>query len=207
MEKLNEAAPNEIPTPANQMINQLGKSNIYAQNANQLITNYMFFQICQINDCDKTHLLFSHEYYHLLVTREVNLKNRTFIIPKGRVMSPFGTTKDIAKKFNSLTEENLVLLKSFPGLLIPETKNYYGIPENNEQSILITIDNIDIEKENIIIEWTPIFTLPTYKISNNHQSFDIRFMCDPISELNHTHWAIKNVNLFQAMKDLRIISN
>ncbi|AZT83956.1 MAG: DNA-binding protein [Sphingobium sp.] len=111
--------------------------------------------------------------------------------PRDRVIkSREYTVDEIADKYASLNDDNVEIIKGFPCIFLYEgVQGFFRVGY---------INDIRLRSENIIIifEYDQIFPpLPVQKLFENKLAFDIYYDF----EFSRTHWALKDVDLFQEL--------
>ena len=111
--------------------------------------------------------------------------------PRDRVIKSYEYTVDeIASKYSSLNDENIERLKGFPCIFSYEgTEGFFRVGY---------INDIRLRSEDIIVtfEFDQILPpLPVQKLFDNKLAFDIYHDF----EFGRTHWAVKDVDLFQEL--------
>ncbi|SHN93096.1 hypothetical protein BHECKSOX_2115 [Bathymodiolus heckerae thiotrophic gill symbiont] len=132
--------------------------------------------------------------YNLLVTAKIGAWDEPFYeYDKSRFLEY--TTESIASAFKVLTDEHIETLKGYPCLFA-----YEGDNENIRIGYLKTIKE---SGRNIFIEFNFLPNIPQVSfqtISDITPLLDIRDW-----EMNRTHWAVKDENLFQRLFDANSI--
>jgi hypothetical protein len=85
-----------------------------------------------------------------------------------------------------------------------EADGYYAKPSDEQQAYLGIVEDIRVQDNGIKIRWRMIWPIPMQQISRIGFELGMLNMTKAISELNHTHWAIKRINLFEELKDAGI---
>ena len=111
---------------------------------------------------------------------------------------------EVRNKYGRLTAENIEELKTFPALFMQEADGYYAKPSDEQQAYLGIVEDIRVQDNGIKIRWRIIWPIPMQQISRIGFELGMLNMTKAISELNHTHWAIKRINLFEELKDAGI---
>lgn len=119
-------------------------------------------------------------------------------LPRERVINVYEyTVKEIAAKYSSFSEENIENIKCFPCVFSYEgTDGFFRIGY---------INDIRLRSEAIIIsyEFDKILPpLPVKKLFENKLAFDITHDF----EFSRTHWAVKDVDLFQELVKNNIVT-
>lgn len=142
--------------------------------------------------------------YHLFVLGGENFIDNHFIISPERALCQYWTNEVLREKYGKLTDECIDELKTFPALFVPETAGYYAKASEEQQAFWGILEDIRIQDNGIKIRYKSIWPIPLQNICNIGFELGIMDLTKAISELNRTHWAIKNINLMEELKDANI---
>lgn len=143
----------------------------------------------------------SHEYYNLFVISD-EIKNYRFTMQKDRSLR---SDSDMVKKFGDLTPEAIAQIKTFPSLFMHENTNYGGQTSSDQEAYYGFVTGLRIQKNGVI----KVYFRCEAKV-NQQQINDIARLLDiyegsGVMELNHTHWAIKNVDLIEELNEAGLL--
>lgn len=147
----------------------------------------------------------SREYYNLFVIGvEEYEKNYFFVAPDRAVSKYERTAPEIVEKFGSLNDWAVAQIKTFPSIFASESRfiNYQIDP--NQKAYLGFVKKIKVQQNNLIkIHFEKSQSVHQLTLLNLMSELEIvgRPRC---SELERTHWAIKNINLIEILEDVGI---
>ena len=111
-------------------------------------------------------------------------------------------TKKVVK--NTISDEAIEKIKTFPALFLPEANDYYAKASDEQQVIFGFLDSVRVQDNGIKIRYQPLWPIPMQQISNIGFDLGMKDMTRAITEMNHTHWAIKRIDLIEELKDAGI---
>lgn len=129
----------------------------------------------------------SLNYYNLFVVDGKNFEiGHTYL---DRHLDNKFTERHIIDTFGKIDASNIKIIKSFPSLFVPigEEYAYVGF-----------INSFDDFKVN----WNCLIQVPLSSIRCWHKEFGVIYRENSIDELNQTHWAIKNIDLFYVITNV-----
>lgn len=144
-------------------------------------------------------------YYHLIVLGN-DFDSIIVTIPKDRALSSHYTDEIIRNKFVELTQENISELLKYPVLITTECSDYYAKADNEQIAYVGKIEKIRTEPQGIKLKLKLELSKPILlqKICSLGFELNLLNMDIAITELNHSHWALKPVNLIQELSDAGI---
>lgn len=143
---------------------------------------------------------FSQEYYQLLVTCEEDVFDNGFVtVSADRALGQNYVPPEILRRCSSLSEEGIAELKTFPAIICMENKELHGIADPYQWAVYAYITRIKKEGRNIKVAFQPLGTIHQQTLCEEKNAiyFDLN-MDVAITELNHSAWYVKKVNLFEA---------
>lgn len=186
-------------------VNQTGEKNIHINHADN-VTQTVNISILQqlpgggFNNVSQTLNL---DYYHLFVIGSETFEHDHFLVPKERALTKSSVSDDLFEKYASLSEEAIEEMKKFPAIFASENHHYYGLAGENQKAIYGLIKDIKVQDNGIKIYFHPLNLIPQQKL--NEFGFELGIhSSSALTELNRTHWAIKRINLIEALKDAGI---
>lgn len=188
-----KATPTNMPST---VVNQTGSKNISIGRAEsvKLIYNILGMPVRPTGQRP-----FNTDYYNLFVLYKANLSDGYFVIQKDRAPETCYTQKDIWTRYSTLTPEVVEEIKTFPTIIANESTDY-GKADENQLAICAAITDIRSQENGVKVHFQPLFYL------SQNQLIQAAGKLALISgyELNHTHWAIKNMNLFEELLEAKI---
>ncbi|MUP58517.1 hypothetical protein C3L56_00545 [Veillonellaceae bacterium M2-4] len=145
------------------------------------------------------------DYYNLVVGSSVI--DSVFVkVDKKRAINDFYTEDELRDKYASLSIYAIKEIQRFPILVVPEATGYYGKASDDQYGYVGIIEKIRKDSCDIVLKckFEEKKTIPLKKISEIALDLGIQNMDLAITELNHTHWAIKPVNLIEELTEAKI---
>lgn len=140
------------------------------------------------------------DYYNLFIISNEEYDGEYFVVPSERVLSS-GTTDETKSKFYPLTSETIETIKSMPSIFASENHEY-GKTDSNHFAIYGLVTDIKVVSAGLRIyfkELGPV-KVPQQLLNEKISQLDI-YGTTYLNELNRTHWAIKNIDLIQELKN------
>jgi len=199
------ASINTLPAKT---VNQYGKKNVHidkAENVTQnIILSLPYVQRMANGAMQPTSRVINSEYYNLFVIGDETFEHDHFLVPAERALSKGWTSDKIREHYGTLSEESIEVIKTFPALFMPEAQWQSARPGEGQQVFFGFVDGIRKQDNGIKIQCQLIWPIPMQQISNIGFELGMLNMTREISEMNHTHWAIKHINLKEELTDAHI---
>lgn len=127
-------------------------------------------------------------------------------INKKRALCGLYADNNICPKYASLSSNAIKDIIRFPILVVPEAASHYGQASDGQYGFIgiiekIRVDSCDVALKCRLDQSKPI---PLRKIIEIAFNLSIQNMDRAITELNHTHWTIKPVNLIEELTNAGI---
>ena len=201
---MNEIKPcqTDSATPA---VVQTGERSIYVENKENASVNIninLMLPNASGNMVSETRQL-NMSRYHLIVTTEDIFDTRYITMITKRSLVKTSISEDAYAKYASLSTDAIAEMIKFPAIICQESKAYYGKTDTEQQAIYGLIRKITKINRNVHIYFHPLCYIPQHKLYENAVDFGIDVSC-AISDLNHTAWTIRDVNLLEACQDAGI---
>lgn len=87
---------------------------------------------------------------------------------------------------------------------MPEADNYNAKAGDEQQVIFGFVDDVRKQDNGIKIKCQLVWPIPMQQISDIGFNLGMKDMDKAITEMNHTHWAIKRINLIEELTDANI---
>lgn len=146
---------------------------------------------------------FNTNYYNLFVLlREVDLSPGYFIMQEDRVLERGSTQEKIRQRYAGLTSADIEELKTFPAIIANEN-NGFGKTDENQLAIIAAITGIRVQDNGVKVHFQPLFYISQNQLTQSAERFSLGRpvgMC----ALNRRHWAIKNIDLFEELREANI---
>ena len=149
---------------------------------------------------------FSTEYYQLIVTCEEDVfKDGVVSVTTNRALTKHNVPPEIFERCSTLTEEGIAELKRFPAIICQENTQMNGSTSPNQFCMLCYIQKVMVIGRNIKIAFKPIAPIQQVKLceKRNAMFFGLNMDC-AITDLNHSAWSVRKVNVFEAFKEAGI---
>ena len=190
------------------VVNQNGEKNVYADHidtVNQVITiNFPYVARCSDGRMQPTTRTINQNYYNLFVMGGEPFEHDHFIVPADRALTSHWTAEDLRAELGALTEDAVEKIKTFPALFMPEAEKYYAEASEGQQVFFGFVDGVRVQDNGIKIRCQLLWPIPMQQISDIGFELGMKDMTRAISEMNHTHWAIKRIDLIEELKDAGI---
>lgn len=190
------------------VVNQNGEKNIHidrADTVNQNIT-FNFPYVARTSDgrMQPTSRTINQNYYNLFVMGAEPFDHDHFLVPPDRAFSYYWTSEELRIELGELTDEAVEKIKTYPALFMQEAEGYYAKASDKQQAFFGFVDGVRLQDNGIKIRCQLLWPIPMQQISNIGFELGMKDMTKAITEMNHTHWAIKRINLIEELKDAGI---
>lgn len=201
---------NNLPSaPATQ---QTGKNNVYVDNQPGATVNFTYNISYPQTSADSTAEMmiaiqsFSTEYYQLIVTCDEDVfKDGVVSVIANRALTKYNVPPEIFERCSTLTDEGIAELKRFPAIICQENTEMKGTTSPNQYCMLCYIQKVMVVGKNIKIAFKPIAPIQQIKLCDkrNAMFFGLNMDC-AITDLNHSAWSVRKVNVFEAFREAGI---
>lgn len=189
-------------------VNQYGEKNVHidkAENVTQNITlNFPYMQRLANGTMQPTSRVINPEYYNLFVIGDETFEHDHFLVPAERALSKGWTSEELREQYGTLSDEAIEAIKTFPALFMPEAQWQRASTGEGQQVFFGFVDRVRKQDNGIKIRCQLLWPIPMQQISNIGFELGMLNMMRGISEMNHTHWAIKHINLKEELTDAHI---
>ena len=188
-------------------VNQYGEKSVHIGRVDSMSQNVFLCPIMQQlpnGTMQPTNKQLNTSCYHLFVLGGETFVDNHFIVSPDRALCQHWTNDNLREKYGKLTKECIDELKTFPALFMPESDGYYAKPSDKQQAFWGILEDIRIQDNGIKIRFKSIWPIPLREICNIGFELGLMDMTKAITELNRTHWALKNINLIEELKDANI---
>ena len=146
---------------------------------------------------NRARIIFNTNFYHLFVILGEKFEDNYFLVPKDRALTE-STNDELKSKYASLTPEAIEGLKRYPAIFADENHSY-GKTDDAQDAYFGFVKDIKIQDNGIKIYYTIITAIPQQIL--NEQCFELGIGgARSFNELNRTHWALKQINLIEALQ-------
>ena len=146
----------------------------------------------------------SREYYNLFVIGDEQFATGSFTVAKDTALVTY-IEPEVKKKFFRIRSSSVVRqILTLPSLFMSENRDFKE-SRPGQKAILGRVTDIEIKTNDIKISFELEIQLFQQVITDISQSLGISG--NPgLSELNNTHWTIKQIDLLQVLADAGIIA-
>lgn len=194
-----------VPTTT---VHQHGEKNVHidqAETVNQNITiNFPYVQRSSNGTMKPASRPINTDFFNLFVMGAETFEQDHFLVPADRALSYYWTSEDLRKKYGQLSNEAIEEIKTFPALFMAEAEHYYAKADDEQQVYFGFVDSVRVQDNGIKIRCQLLWPIPMQQISEIGFNIGLKDMTKAITEMNHTHWAIKRINLIEELKDAQI---
>lgn len=172
--------------------------NIQSMSGN-VNSSYVFVssQFTTANGMKSTGVSLNTNYYNLFVIGEETFCDGHFIVPKDRALTEY-MAPETKVLFSSLSDDAITQIKTFPSLFLSENHDY-GRTDEDHQACYGLVTDVRVQDNGIKIHFQPLSSIPQQRL--NEIIFQLAIDgTTGFKELNHTHWAIKRLNLIEELR-------
>jgi hypothetical protein len=137
----------------------------------------------------------SRDYYNLFVISD-DISNGRFTMPKDRSLRG---ESEIVKKIADLNAESIEIIKSLSSIFLNENTKYGGLTSPEQEAYFGFVTDLKIQENGLLkvrFRWEA--KVYQQKINEIAHLLDI-YQGSGVMELNHTHGAIKHVDLIDEL--------
>ena len=149
-----------------------------------------------------TPLSFSRDYYNLIVYgQEPMLADGHITYEKKRcLVEDDNIAPELKAKYSPLTPEIIEELKTFPCILASEN-HHAGWTDDNHFASFAQLVEVKNRSNGIELYYHPLFGIPQKRINELIFEFGICGKYRHSNELNHSHWSIKAIDLYEVLSE------
>lgn len=197
--------------PTASALQQTGTNNVTVANQPGATVNFTYnINYSQAADSSAEQMIaiqsFSKEYYQLIVTCEEDVFSTGVVsVIASRALTKYNVPPEIFERCSTLTEEGIAELRRFPAIICQENTEMKGVTSPNQFCMFCYIQKVMVVGKNIKIAFKPIAPIQQIKLCDkrNAMFFGLNMDC-AITDLNHSAWTIRKVNVFAACKEAGI---
>lgn len=183
-------------------LNLSGGNNNVVFHANNVIHNYMlpcFNPKAKLNEIS-SQLKINPDFYHLFVQGIERFEKGYFYVAKDRVFEY--TNDELRKKYASLTPKTIEELKHYPAIFANENHEY-GRTDDLQDAYFGFVTDIKVQDNGIKIYYSFYKRIQQQLLNENSFEFGI-WEPKSFNELNRMHWALKQINVIEALQEIGI---
>ncbi len=144
-------------------------------------------------------VILSNEHYNLFVIGSEDISGRRFCIEDDRSITEY-TESWVTAKFKPLDDDKINQIITFPSLFMNECVRECGKCVPNQTVYFGMINKFQKRRDDYIIEFQVITTIPMESIIEKKRYLDIRSDYSGCGELTRTHWAVKEADLVDELR-------
>lgn len=199
---------NSLVAPA---LRQTGTNNVFVDNQSGGTVNFTYnINYPQMADSTAEMMIavqsFSKEYYQLIVTCEDDIFTTGVVsVVSNRALTKNYVPPEIFDRCSTLTEDGIAELKRFPAIICNENRELKGVTSPEQYCMLCYIQKVMKAGNNIKIAFKSIVPIQQIKLCDrrNAMFFGLNMDC-AITDLNHSAWSVRKINVFEAFKEAGI---
>ena len=154
-----------------------------------------------IHGQQNTSVTINTDCYHLFVMGGEEFDRDHFLVPKDRALTE-STSQEMKDKYAHLDATAIEELKKFPAIFASENE-MYGRTTAEHRAIYGLIRDIKVQDNGIKISFYSLSYIPQQRL--NELCFELGInKASGYNEFNRTHWALKRINLIEALTDAGI---
>lgn len=207
----NELTTKQSNIPSVPAMQQTGKNNVHVDNQSGGTVNFNYnINYPQMADSSAEMMIaiqsFSKEYYQLIVTCEEDVFSTGVItVSANRALTKQNVPPEIFERCSTLTDAGIEELKRFPAIICRENTEMGGKTSPDQYCMFSYIQKIMVAGKNIKIAFKPIAPIQQIRLCDKRSSmfFGLNMDC-AITDLNHSAWSVRKVNVFEAIKEVGI---
>ena len=207
----NDLIIKQTDLPATPALQQTGTNNVAVTNQPGATVNFTYnINYPTMADSSAETMIaiqsFSQEYFQLIVSWEgEGFSTGVVSVIANRALTKYNVPPEIFDRCSTLTEEGIAELKRFPAIICQENTEMKGVTSPNQFCMLCYIQKVMVAGKNIKIAFNPIAPIQQIKLCDkrNAMFFGLNMDC-AITDLNHSAWSIRKVNVFEAFKEAGI---
>lgn len=138
------------------------------------------------------------DFYHLFVMGDETYEDTYFLVPKDRALTEY-TSDTLKEKYGSLALETIKELLQFPALFAAENR-FDGIVNKTKDAYFGLVNDIKIQDNGTKVYFTILQTIPQQLLNERCFEFGIVGNGNSPFELYRTHWALKQIDLIEALQ-------
>ena len=207
----NDVTIQQTDLPGPPTLQQTGTNNVAVANQPGATVNFTYnINYPQMADSSAEMMIaiqsFSKEYYQLIVTCDEDVfKDGVVSVIANRALTKYNVPPEIYERCSTLTDEGIEELKRFPAIICQENTEMKGVTSPTQYCMFCYIQKVMKVGKNIKIAFKPIAPIQQIKLCDkrNAMFFGLNMDC-AITDLNHSAWSVRKVNVFEAFKEAGI---
>lgn len=140
---------------------------------------------------------FNYDCFNFFVLGTEQYEEPCFIVPKNRALTE-STSQEMKDLCASLSPEAIAIIKTFPAIFCSEN-HYYAKTDPDHMAYYGDITDIKNQDNGVKVYFTKLNQLPQQVLIDLSEELCIGG-ARSYTELSHTHWAIKRINLIEVLE-------
>ncbi len=136
--------------------------------------------------------------YHLFVIGKEEFEYDHFFLSWSSYFLREYMREETRKRFYELSDEMIEELKRYPAILANENEGFWGESGSDQVAIIALITEIEKKDDGLWIHYKDYGEIEQSELNNNCAALGMGEKRAEM-ELNVTHWAVKDINLFEAL--------
>ena len=186
--------------PPNAMA-QIGNSNTQIAHANTVnnITTFVIPPVQANAGATGGVVTLCRDCYNLFVVGDESFTDMVghFTVPKDRALTE-SMTEDLKAQFSTLQGDAIAKIMTFPSIFACKNKDY-GKTDAAHQAYYGMVLNVEPQDNGIKITYRWLSSFPQQRLNEIAASIGIEY-ASSFNELDKTHWAIKELDLIEALR-------
>lgn len=138
-------------------------------------------------------------YYNLFVIADEMFKGKYFVVPKDHAIAVDRCTPEDLWELAYLTEECINIVKSFPAIFA-STNHQFARTDDRHRAFFGIVRDVQVKEDGIWIYFIKYRKFAQQILNERKDAFGIGGT-DFRNELDETHWAIKKVDVIEALNN------
>lgn len=140
---------------------------------------------------------FNYDCFNFFVLGTEQYEESCFIVPKNRALTE-STSQELKDLCASLSPEAIATIKTFPAIFCSEN-HHYAKTDPDHMAYYGYVTDIKVQDNGVKVYFTKLNQLPQQVLIDLSEELCIGG-ARSYTELSHTHWAIKRVNLIEVLE-------
>ncbi len=140
---------------------------------------------------------FNYDCFNFFVLGTEQYEEPCFIVPKNRALTE-STSQEMKDLCASLSPEAIAIIKTFPAIFCSEN-HHYAKTDPDHMAYYGYVTDIKVQDNGVKVYFTKLNQLPQQVLIDFSEELCIGG-AKSYTELSHTHWAIKRINLIEVLE-------
>ena len=145
----------------------------------------------------------SRDCYNLIVCGDGSYFNDSFfMMDRERVITQHYTPENLVGRFADLSQQAIDEICRFPSLFVPEADGYHCKIGEGQTAYLGLITKVKARDDEVKIYWEAVKKFDLKLLSGYEFDLGFKDTDSAVSELNRTHWAVKQIDLIAELQEI-----